>query len=44
MLPDIEGRDVAAFWYKTMRNYYFLKDPAVLHVYACKQTEKALYY
>ena len=35
-MPDIRGGEVAAFWYKTMRSYCFLKDPKVLHVYACK--------
>ena len=32
--PEITGKDVASYWYKTMRNYYFLKAPGVLHAYA----------
>jgi len=41
-LPDIRGKEVAAFWYKTVRNYYFLKDPKVLHAHACKFTENKI--
>ena len=33
---DIKGREVAVYWYKTMSQYYFLKDPAVLHAYQGK--------
>ncbi len=32
--PEITGSDVAYYWYKTMRNYYFFKNPTVLHAHA----------
>ena len=30
---DLQGKDVAAWWYKTQKNYYFTKDPKVQHIY-----------
>ena len=41
-LPDTSGKDVAVYWYKTMRNYYFLKDPSVLHAYASTVGERLI--
>ena len=33
----ISGKEVAFYWYKTMRNYYFFKKPSLLHAHACKE-------
>jgi len=38
-LPDVRGKEVAAFWYRTLKDYYFLKDPDVLHAHACQFTQ-----
>ena len=38
--PDIRGRDVAVYWYKTMRNYYFYKDKEILHAHAGKRNQR----
>lgn len=34
--PDITGKDVAVFWYKKLKDYYFLKAPEVLHAHAAQ--------
>lgn len=30
---DLRGRDVATWWYKTQKNYYFTKSSKVQHIY-----------